>query len=91
MWKSCTNWKKNDLRAAEVLFKAYKARLNPTQAILDTIPKIVESITKTIEKKYRFSAKEGKHFKGQGKNGGKRRPRQQNAPQMNKNNRNSQM
>ena len=52
---------KNDLRAAEVLFKAHKARENPTQAILDTLPKIIETITNSFEKTYRFrNTKEGR-------------------------------
>ena len=45
---------KNDLRAAEVLFKAHKARENPTQAILDTLPKIIETIANSFEKSIDF-------------------------------------
>ena len=82
---------KSDLRAAEALYRAYKARQNPTQAILDTIPKIVESITKSIDKKYRFSQKGNKNFKGPNKNGQKRAHRQKNTQNAtNSNNRNSQ-
>ena len=59
--EKCVQTDKNDLRAAEVLFKAHKARENPTQAILDTLPKIIETITNSFEKKYRFqNTKEGR-------------------------------
>ena len=45
---------KQDLRNAEALYRAHKAKENPTQAILDSLPKIIETITNSIEKTYRF-------------------------------------
>ena len=44
-----------DLSAAEALYNAYKMRSNPTQAIIDQLPKIIETITNKLERSYRFS------------------------------------
>ena len=45
---------KQELKLAEAHYKAQKAKENPTQAILESLPKILETITSTIEKSYRF-------------------------------------
>ena len=80
---------KNDLRAAEVLFRAHKARENPTQAIIDSLPKIIDQIANTIEKKYRFKGNGGKKPHSNKKKGNKHRPNQPTG--QNKNGRNSQL
>ena len=50
----CVQVDKQELKLAEAHYKAQKAKENPTQAILESLPKILETITSTIEKSYRF-------------------------------------
>ena len=61
---------KNDLRASEILYKNFKARENPAQAILDTLPKILESISNSLDKKYNFQ---------KSKNGGQKNKNRSNS------------
>ena len=68
---------KHELREAEAHYKAQKARENPTQAILESLPKIIETITSSIEKSYRFknqtnSVPKRGNSKSQDKNSGNR-------------------
>ena len=82
----CVQVDKNDLKAADALYKAHKARENPTQHILDSLPKIIETISKSIENSYRFQngAQNLPNKKGQG------RKFSQKAPKNRQNGQNSQ-